>query len=86
MTTIESVHERLMTYRNAVPNDNEDVAEWIEGHDGIERQIGDLNAESLGDVLIKLGLLCERLEQASVCDGDLRIAKSARNDLRRLVA
>ncbi len=86
MTTIETVHERLLTYREAVPSDDSSVMQWIEEHDGIEETIGGLNAETLADVMIKLGILCDRLEQASVCDGDLLIAKSVRNDLRRLMA
>ena len=35
-------------------------------------------------ILIKLDILCDRLEQASVCAGDLILARSARKDLRRL--
>jgi len=47
-------------------------------------KIGHLEAETLGDVLIKLGILCDRLQQASVCTGDLSLAKSASKDLTRL--
>ncbi len=59
--------------------------QWIETHDGIEQEISHLRAETLGDVRIKLDVLCDRLEQACVCEGDLIIAKSARGDLERLI-
>ncbi len=85
MTMIERVHEQLLDHRDAAPRDDSSAMQWIEGHDGIEEKIGCLKAETLSDVLIKLGILCDRLEQASVCDGDLLIAKSVRNDLRRLM-
>ena len=81
MTMIERVHEQLLDHRDAAPRDDSGVMQWIEGHDGVEEKIGCLKAETLSDVLIKLGILCDRLEQASVCDGDLLIAKSARDDL-----
>ena len=84
MTTIERVHEQLLNHRSATPRDDTSTPQWIEGYDAIEEKISCLNAETVGDVLIKLGFLCDRLEQASVCDGDLVIAKSVRNDLRRL--
>lgn len=84
MTTIERVHEQLLTHRGAAPHDDSSVTQWIEGHDAIEEKISCLNAETLGDVLIKLGILCDRLEQASVCMGDLHIARSAMTDLKRL--
>ncbi len=85
MTTIEKAHEQLLSHRDAVPLEDNNVMQWIEGHDGIEERIGHLNAETLSDVMIKLGILCDRLEQACVCDGDLLIARSARNDLKRLM-
>ncbi len=84
MTTIARIHEQLLIHRNAAPRDDSSVMQWIEGHDAIEEKIGCLHAETLSDVLIKLRILCDRLEQASVCDGDLFIAKSARKDLMRL--
>jgi hypothetical protein len=84
VTSIERVHERLLNHRNAVPHDEGSVVQWIEGHDNIEEKIGQLDAESLGDAMIKLGILCERLEQASVCRGDLVIARSVQRDLERL--
>jgi hypothetical protein len=84
MTTIERVHEQLLHHRGTAPRDDSSAPQWIEGHDAIEEKISYLNAETLSDVLIKLGILCDRLEQATVCDGDLFIAKSVRNDLRRL--
>ena len=85
MTTIEKVHEQLLSHRDAAPLEDKNIMLWIEGHDGIEERIGHLNAETLSDVMIKLGILCDRLEQACVCDGDLLIARSARNDLKRLM-
>ncbi len=84
MTSIERVHEQLLNHRSAVPRDDSSVVKWIEGHDDIEEKISHLTAESLGDVLIKLEILCDRLAQASVCEGDLIIAKSARKDLTQL--
>lgn len=84
MTTIEKVHEKLLSHRAAAPHEESAVAQWIEGHDSMEEKIGCMSAETLNDVLIKLGILCDRLEQASVCDGDLVIARSARDDLIRL--
>ena len=84
MTAIARVHEQLLNHRDAAPCDDSNIMKWLEGHDGIEEKIGQLNAETLSDVLIKLGILCDRLEQACVCDGDLFIAKSARNDLTRI--
>jgi hypothetical protein len=84
MTTIARVHEQLLNHRGAAPRDDRGIMQWIEGHDAIEEKISCLKAETLGDVLIKLGILCDRLEQASVCDGDLFIARAARNDLKRL--
>lgn len=84
MTRIERVHEKLLNHRGAVPRDDSGIMQWIEGHDAIEEKISCLDAETLGDVLIKLGILCDRLAQAAVCDGDLIIARSARQDLRRL--
>ncbi len=84
MTTIARVHEQLLIHRNAAPSDDSSTTQWIEGHDAIEAKIGCLHAETLSDVLIKLEILCDRLEQASVCDDDLFIAESARKDLIRL--
>jgi hypothetical protein len=84
MTTIERVHEQLLNHRGVVPHDDSSVMQWIEGHDAIEEKISSLNAETLSDVLIKLGILCDRLEQASVCDGDLFIARSVKKDLKQL--
>ena len=84
MTTIERVHEQLLSHRNTAPMDDAHAGQWIDGHDAIEEKIGCLNAETLNDVLIKLGILCDRLEQASVCDGDLLMARSVRKDLLRL--
>lgn len=84
MTTIERVHERLLHHRTDVPQDEKAVSQWIEGHDDIEKKISHLDAERLSDVRIKLDILCDRLAQARVCDGDLHIAESARRDLKRL--
>jgi hypothetical protein len=67
-----------------VPQDGRGADRWLKGHDDIEEKIGHLEAETLGDVLIKLGILCDRLQQASVCTGDLSLAKSASKDLTRL--
>jgi hypothetical protein len=84
MTTIERVHEQLLNHKNAAPRDDDNAVKWIERYDTFEEKIGCLGAESLGDVLIKLDILCDRLEQASVCTGDLVIAKSVREDLKQL--
>ena len=84
MTSIERVHEKLLNHRNAVPHDEASVTQWLEGHDTIEERIGQLASESLGDVMIKLEILCDRLEQASVCRGDLVIARSVQRDVKRL--
>ncbi len=86
MTRIEEAHEQLLAYRKVAPLDPRAVAQWVETHDGIEQEISHLKAETLGDVLIKLDVLCDRLEQACVCEGDLMIATSARGDLKRLMA
>ncbi len=86
MTRIEEAHEQLLAYRKVAPLGQRAVAQWVETHDGIEQDISHLKAETLGDVLIKLDVLCDRLEQACVCEGDLMIATSARGDLKRLVA
>jgi len=67
------------------PPDLGAATQWVETNDGIEQEISQLKAETLGDVLIKLDVLCDRLEQACVCDGDLMIANSARGDLERLM-
>ena len=84
VTTIERAHEQLLNHRNAVPSDDNMAVQWIEGHDDIEKKIGHLDAEKLGDVLIKLEILYDRLGQASVCESDLFIAQSAKRDLTRL--
>ena len=84
MTTIERVHEQLLSHRQAVPQDDLGVAQWLEGHDKMEEKISHLDAEKLSDVLIKLDLLCDRLAQASVCAGDLSIAQSVKRDMKRL--
>lgn len=84
MTTIERVHEQLLSHRGAAPQDDSRIMQWIEGHDSIEEKIGCMAAETLSDVLIKMDILCDRLRQASVCKGDLVIARSAREDLQRL--
>ncbi len=86
MTRIEEAHEQLLAYRKVAPLGQRAVAQWVEAHDGIEQEISHLKAETLGDVLIKLDVLCDRLEQACVCEGDLMIATSARGDLKRLMA
>ena len=86
MTRIEEAHEQLLAYRKVAPLGQRAVAQWVETHDGIEQEISRLKAETLDDVLIKLDVLCDRLEQACVCEGDLMIATSARGDLKRLVA
>ncbi len=75
-----------MAYRKVTPLGQRAVTQWVERHDGIEQEISHLKAETLGDVLIKLDVLCGRLAQASVCEGDLMIATSARRDLKRLMA
>ena len=85
MTRIEEAQEQLLAYRKAPPPDLGAATQWVETHDGIEQEISHLKAETLGDVLIKLDVLCDRLEQACVCDGDLMIANSARGDLERLM-
>ncbi len=85
MTRIEEAQEQLLAYRKVAPLDQRAVAQWVETHDGIEQEISHLEAETLGDVLIKLDVLCDRLEQACVCEGDLMIATSARGDLKRLM-
>ncbi len=85
MTRIEEAQEQLLAYRKVAPLDQGAAVQWVETHDGIEQEISHLKAETLGDVLIKLDVLCDRLEQACVCEGDLIIAKSARGDLERLI-
>ncbi len=85
MTRIEEAQEQLLAYRQAAPLDQGSAVQWVETHDGIEQEISHLRAETLGDVLIKLDVLCDRLEQACVCEGDLVIAISAREGLERLV-
>jgi hypothetical protein len=79
-------HEQLLAYRKVAPLGQKAVAQWVETHEGIEQELSHLKAETLDDVLIKLDVLCERLEQACVCEGDLMIATSARGDLKRLMA
>ncbi len=86
MTRIEEAHEQLLAYRKVTPLGQRAVTQWVETHDDIEQEISHLKAETLGDVLIKLDVLCDRLEQACVCEGDLMIATSARRDLKRLMA
>ncbi len=86
MTRIEAAHEQLLAYRKVAPLGQKAVAQWVETHDDIEQEISHLKAETLSDVLIKLDVLCDRLEQACVCEGDLMIATSARRDLKRLMA
>ncbi len=86
MTRIEEAHEQLLAYRKVAPLGQKAVAQWVETHDDIEQEISHLTGETLGDVLIKLDVLCDRLEQACVCEGDLMIATSARADLKRLMA
>ncbi len=85
MTRIEEAHEQLLAYRKVTPLGQRAVAQWVETHEGIEQEISHLKGETLGDVLIKLDVLCDRLEQACVCEGDLMIATSARGDLNRLM-
>ncbi len=85
MTRIEETHEQLLAYRKEAPLDQRAVAQWVETHDGIELEISHLKAETLDDVLIKLNVLCDRLKQACVCEGDLMIATSVRGDLKRLM-
>ncbi len=85
MTRIEEVQEQLLAYRKVAPPDQGATTQWVETHDAIEQEISHLKAETLGDVLIKLDVLCDRLEQACVCEGDLTIATSARGDLERLM-
>ncbi len=85
MTPIEEAQEQLLAYRKVAPLDQGAAVQWVETHNGIEQEISQLKAETLGDVLIKLDVLCDRLEQACVCDGDLMIANSARGDLERLM-
>ena len=85
MTRIEEAQEQLLTCRKVAPLDPGAVVQWIETHDGIEQEISHLRAETLGDVRIKLDVLCDRLEQACVCEGDLMIAISARRDLESLI-
>ncbi len=85
MTRIEEAQEQLLAYRKVAPLEQGAAVQWIETHDGIEQEISQLNAETLGDVLIKLDVLCDRLKQACVCEGDLMIAISARGDLERLI-
>ena len=86
MTRIEETHEQLLAYRKVTPLGQRAVAQWVETHEGIEQELSHLKAETLDDVLIKLDVLCERLEQACICEGDLMIATSARRDLKRLMA
>ncbi len=86
MTRIEETHEQLLAYRKVAPLGQKAVAQWVETHDDIEQELSHLKAETLDDVLIKLDVLCDRLEQACVCEGDLMIATSARRDLKRLMA
>ena len=85
MTRIEETHEQLLAYRKVAPLDPRAVAKWVETHGGIEQEISHLSAETLDDVLIKLDVLCDRLKQACVCEGDLTIAMSVRGDLKRLM-
>ena len=85
MTRIEEAQEQLLAYRKVAPLDQGAAVQWVETHNGIEQEISQLKAETLGDVLIKLDVLCDRLEQACVCEGDLLIANSARGDLERLM-
>ncbi len=86
MTRIEETHEQLLAHRKVAPLGQKAVTQWVETHDDIEQEISHLTGETLGDVLIKLDVLCGRLAQASVCEGDLMIATSARRDLKRLMA
>ncbi len=86
MTRIEEAHEHLLAYRKVAPLGQRAVAQWVETHEGFEQEISRLKAETLGDVLIKLDVLCDRLEQACICEGDLMIATSAKSDLKRLIA
>lgn len=85
MTTIERAHEQLLNHRGAVPHDDSRITQWLEGHDAIEEKIGCLSAETLDDVLIKLDILCDRLQQASICAGDLIIARSIKKDFMQLI-
>ncbi len=85
MTRIEETQEQLFGHRKVAPLDQGAAVQWVETHDDIEQEISHLKAETLGDVLIKLDVLCDRLEQACVCEGDLIIAKSVRGDLERLI-
>ena len=85
MTRIEEAQEQLLACRKAAPLEQVAAVQWVETHDGIEQEISHLYAETLSDVLIKLDVLCDRLKQACVCEGDLMIATSARGDLERLM-
>jgi len=85
MTRIEEAREQLLAYRKVAPLNQGAAEQWIETHDSIKQEISQFSAETLGDVLIKLDVLCDRLEQACVCEGDLMIATSARGDIEKLM-
>ena len=85
MTPVENAYEELLVYQHTAPQSDEGAAKWIEKHNLIEEEISRSGAETLGDVVIKLDILCGRLEQAHVDHGDLVIAQSMRSDLKRLM-
>ena len=57
MTRIEEAQEQLFGHRKVAPLDQGAAVQWVETHDGIEQEISHLNAETLGDVLIKLDVV-----------------------------
>ena len=71
MTHVENAYEELLFYQHTARRAMKDAAKWIEKHNFIEEEISRSGAETLGDVLIKLDILCGRLEQAHVDHGDL---------------
>ncbi len=69
---------------------DDELDEWVDEEDTIEESIGRLSAESIGDVAIKLTVLCDRLrEDVSLAHrydaSSFVIAQCARDDLRRLI-
>ena len=86
MTPVENAYEGLLVYKHTAPQGDEGAATWIKMHNLMEEEISRSGAETLGDVVIKLNILCGRLEQAHVDHGDLVIAQSMRSDLKRLMA
>ncbi len=85
MTRIEEAQEQLFGHRKVAPLDPGAAVQWVYTNEDKEQEISHLRAETYGDVRIKLDVLCDRLEQACVCEGDLMIAISARGDLERLI-